>query len=179
MAVNGLKRKRDDVELSRPRKVPQKTTASVKKSKTSIPDRKNQAFPSNPATGAVDGSSIAVRSNATTKPTVPPDSTVHIQIITGSYERVLHGITAAIPSRLLSDHDSAPATTTAANSTTASPTDNAITYSDTFLFAAHASAIRCLAISPPSASAERASRTRFLATGGTDERINLYSIATS
>ncbi|KAK4975678.1 hypothetical protein LTR28_008899 [Elasticomyces elasticus] len=179
MAVNGLKRKRDDVELSRPRKVPQKTTPSVKKPKTNTPNKKNQEIPSNPATGAVEDSGIAVRSNATANPTVPQDSTVHIQIITGSYERVLHGITATIPSQLLSDHDSAPATTTAAHPTTAPPTDNAITYSDTFLFAAHASAIRCLAISPPSASSDRASKTRFLATGGTDERINLYSIATS
>ena len=89
---------------------------------------------------------------------------LHVQIIAGSYERILHGVSARIPRNLLhrsgSDLDG----------------DNAdkVTFADTFLFAAHASAIRCLALSPSTEASKR-----LLATGSTDERINVYSISTS
>src|SRR5947208_9458655 len=53
-----------------------------------------------------------------------------IQIITGSYERVLHGLTATI-SRSPGESD-----------------PPSVQFADTFLFNAHSSAIRCLAISP-------------------------------
>lgn len=88
-----------------------------------------------------------------------------IQVITGSYERVLHGFAATIPQSLIIG--------TAAE---ASETNNAkVEFSDTFLFNAHASAIRCLALSPQT---EETSKV-MLATGGTDERINLYSLSTA
>ena len=83
--------------------------------------------------------------------------TIHIQIVTGSYERVLHGSTASIPRTLLD----------------ASPESQEVTFSDTFLFAAHASSIRCLAVSPPTEADKR-----ILASGSSDERINVYSIST-
>ncbi|OBT59242.1 hypothetical protein VE04_00438 [Pseudogymnoascus sp. 24MN13] len=80
-------------------------------------------------------------------------SNVTIQIITGSYDRILHGITATRP---------APA---------------AATFSDTFLFTAHTSAIRALALSPPSAPTPNQPQKILLATGSTDSRINLYHIS--
>ncbi|RAL67976.1 hypothetical protein DID88_008700 [Monilinia fructigena] len=76
-----------------------------------------------------------------------------IQIITGSYDRVLHGITTTIRS------------------------DDDVQFADTFLFNAHTSAIRTLALSPPSAPVPKQSQKIILATGSTDERINLYHIS--
>lgn len=88
------------------------------------------------------------------------------QIITGSYERVLHGFAAAIPSDLVSGkHD--------ASKPEAEKTK--VDFTDTFLFNAHASAIRCLAVSPLSDETNKVT----LATGATDERINLYSLSTA
>lgn len=86
---------------------------------------------------------------------------IKVQIITGSYERVLHGIIATI---------------------LPSPTDT-LAYSaqfvDSFLLNAHGSAIRCLALSPLPESSFIDSPKITLATGGTDERINLYSLSAS
>ncbi|KAK7987621.1 hypothetical protein PG989_007936 [Apiospora arundinis] len=78
---------------------------------------------------------------------------VTVQIVAGSYDRILHGITATI-----------------------SP-DDKVDFADTFLFNAHASAIRCLALSPPSAPESGKGQKIMLATGGTDERINIYNIS--
>jgi protein MAK11 len=84
-----------------------------------------------------------------------------IQIITGSYERVLHGIVATI----------AP---------TALDSKNTVEFTDSFLFNAHTSAIRCLALSLPSPSKDKSqSQKVILATGSTDERINLYHLSLS
>ena len=89
-------------------------------------------------------------------------TSITIQIITGSYERVLHGITASI-AQGVEDSDKSE--------------ENA-EFSDTFLFNAHSSAIRCLALSPVSLSADPAeSQKVILASGSTDERINLYHIS--
>ncbi len=76
-----------------------------------------------------------------------------IQIVAGSYDRVLHGITANITA------------------------DNSVEFADTFLFNAHASAIRCLALSPPSAPVPGQSQKIILASGSTDQRINLYHLS--
>lgn len=89
------------------------------------------------------------------------EDAISIQIVTGSYEKVLHGIHATIPSK---------------SSKQAGPLDVAndtVKFSDTFLFAPHTASIRCLALSPP---AEESGK-RMLATGGSDERINLYSLS--
>ncbi|KAF2764482.1 WD40 repeat-like protein, partial [Teratosphaeria nubilosa] len=91
-----------------------------------------------------------------------------VQIVTGSYERVLHGVSATIPRNLL------PPPQASGQAAAATPTDASVKFSDTFLFAAHASSIRCLAISPPTEADKR-----FLATGSSDERINLYSVSTA
>lgn len=76
-----------------------------------------------------------------------------IQIVTGSYERALHGITATV----IIDNDAIKST-----------------FADSFLFNAHQSAVRCLALSP---MPQDASQGIYLATGGSDERINVYSLS--
>lgn len=83
-----------------------------------------------------------------------------IQIITGSYERSLHGIIAEI---------------------SLSPLPLAV-FSDSFLFNAHSSAIRSLALSPsPKDSnldpSDPSTQSVYLATGGSDERINIYTLS--
>ncbi|KXL48629.1 hypothetical protein M433DRAFT_130195 [Acidomyces richmondensis BFW] len=96
------------------------------------------------------------------------DQSVHLQIVTGSYERILHGIAASIPISLLRKPGS-----DASNAEGSKSDDHAVSFSDTFLFAAHASAIRCLAFSPPTEASKR-----YLATGSSDERVNIYSVST-
>ncbi|KAK0637267.1 WD40-repeat-containing domain protein, partial [Bombardia bombarda] len=86
---------------------------------------------------------------------VGSDSKVTIQIVAGSYDRVLHGVTATIRD------DSTPTAD----------------FADTFLFNAHTSAIRCLALSPPSAPLPGQTQKVILASGSTDERINLYNLS--
>ena len=75
-----------------------------------------------------------------------------IQIIAGSYDRILHGITAHV-------------------------TPKAATFADTFLFTAHTSAIRALALSPVSAPVPGQSQKVFLVSGATDEKVNVYSLS--
>ncbi|KAH6672857.1 WD40-repeat-containing domain protein [Halenospora varia] len=87
------------------------------------------------------------------KSTPKPDTPTTIQIIAGSYDRILHGLTATI-----------------------SPKDD-VEFADTFLFNAHTSAIRCLALSPPSAPVPKQTQKVILASGSTDERINLYHLS--
>ncbi|KAF2281048.1 WD40 repeat-like protein, partial [Westerdykella ornata] len=91
--------------------------------------------------------------------------TTTLQIVTGSYERVLHGFTATIPQTAL--QGTGPAHDT--------PKESPLSFTDTFLFAAHTSSIRCLALSPPPPSDPNG--RLLLATGGTDERINIYSLS--
>lgn len=93
--------------------------------------------------------------NDDSKPTPPKsDSATTIQIVAGSYDRVLHGVTATIQ-----------------------PGGSNVKFADTFLFNAHTSAIRCVALSPPSAPVPGQSQKVMLATGSTDERINVYHIS--
>ncbi|KAK5988984.1 Protein MAK11-like protein [Cladobotryum mycophilum] len=84
-----------------------------------------------------------------TGPSVPET----IQIVAGSYDRVLHGFTVSIG------------------------TKGEAEFADTFLFNAHASAIRCIAVSPPSAPAPGQTQKVLLASGSTDERIHVYNLS--
>ncbi|KOS18735.1 Protein MAK11 [Escovopsis weberi] len=84
-----------------------------------------------------------------TGPAVPET----IQIVAGSYDRVLHGFTASIS------------------------TTGELDFADTFLFNAHASAIRCVAISPPTAPLPNQTQKVLLASGSTDERIQVYNLS--
>ncbi|KAI0486836.1 WD repeat domain-containing protein [Xylaria cf. heliscus] len=100
----------------------------------------------------------AAQEEVPTKKTKAPNDVhstlpVTVQIITGSYDRVLHGLTATIGS------------------------DNQVEFADTFLFNAHSSAIRCLAVSPPSAPEPGKIQKVMLASGSSDERINVYHIS--
>ncbi|KAJ5368373.1 uncharacterized protein N7496_008133 [Penicillium cataractarum] len=100
-------------------------------------------------------------------PSQAPDAALTIQVVTGSYERVLHGFTAGFPASTLNTKDEA-----------SNESDPSIQCVDTFLFEAHGSAIRCLALSPlPKATDSADAQKVFLASGSTDERIQLYSLA--
>ncbi|KKZ65002.1 hypothetical protein EMCG_09082 [[Emmonsia] crescens] len=90
---------------------------------------------------------------------------VTVQIITGSYERVLHGITATV-SKPSTDKDESAQT---------------VQFVDNFLFQAHSSAIKCLALGPLPEQKQNSSEPHkvVLASGGTDERVNLYTLSAS
>lgn len=75
-----------------------------------------------------------------------------IQIVAGSYDRILHGITAHV-------------------------TPKAATFADAFLFTAHTSAIRAVALSAPSAPSPGQAQKVFLVSGATDEKVNVYSLS--
>ncbi|KAK5164018.1 Protein mak11 [Saxophila tyrrhenica] len=104
-----------------------------------------------------------------TQVTTALDEDIVVQIVAGSYERVLHGVTARIPTSLLEPN----AKPDQPNGTSKDGTKPPVTFSNTFLFAAHTSSLRCLALSPPTEN-----NKRLLATGSSDERINLYSLST-
>ena len=90
--------------------------------------------------------------------------TTTVQVITGSYERVLHGFTVTLPRSLVTGHQA-----------DAQQDSTNVHFSDTFLFNAHTSAIRCLALTPPTDESSKV----ILASGSTDERINLYTLSTA
>ena len=93
---------------------------------------------------------------------VSPGKSTTIQIVVGTYEKILHGVTATFPEKVDGD---------------AGETAN---FADTFLFNAHASAVRCLAISPPSSTTDATRPAKvILASGSSDQIINLYHISTS
>ncbi|KAH8693627.1 WD40-repeat-containing domain protein [Talaromyces proteolyticus] len=94
-----------------------------------------------------------------------------IQIVTGSYERVLHGFTAALPTR--------PPTINTLEDNKIEPSSSTVNFSDTFLFSAHTSSIRSLALSPLDQADPSQPQNLILASGGSDERINLYSLSSS
>ncbi|GAD96405.1 60S ribosome biogenesis protein Mak11, putative, partial [Paecilomyces variotii No. 5] len=89
-----------------------------------------------------------------------------VQIVTGSYERVLHGFTAGFSLSSEEKND-------------ASKVTPSVQFSDTFLFHAHASAVRSLAISPLPDPDPSQPQKVILASGGSDERINLYTLSVS
>ena len=81
---------------------------------------------------------------------------INIQIVVGTYDKVLHGTIASAQG------------------------SSDVEFLDNFLFEAHTSAVRCLALSPSSSSLNASEHQKIiLASGGSDERINLYHIAAS
>jgi protein MAK11 len=137
--------------------------------------KEESASTSKPAAGkskdrAANGTALATESKATVDQapngSALESETTTIQVITGSYERVLHGFAATIPRELVTGPD---------NVSTQESDKTKMEFSDTFLFNAHTSAIRCLALSPLSDETSKV----MLATGSTDERINLYSLSTA
>ncbi|KAL6716417.1 Protein mak11 [Lecanora helva] len=88
-------------------------------------------------------------------------STMPIQIIVGTYEKVLHGIQATINQEGGDKPEQGPI----------------VEFADTFLLSPHGSAIRCLAVSPPSNSDNSRAQKAILASGSSDQTINLYHIS--
>ena len=87
---------------------------------------------------------------------VVADSTT-LQIVVGTYEKILHGIQASISKKARGSFE--------------------VQFADTFLLSPHGAAIRCLAISPPSTSGSSKSQKAILASGSSDQVINLYQIS--
>lgn len=148
------KRKREDAAAAKP--------SALKKAATKAPTNgtKRKAAVVDPKAGEPEPAAKTTSGTNGTQHDSSSDD-VSIQVVTGSYERVLHGFAARIPKASFR------------NTTAEGGSTSEITYSDTFLFAPHASSIRCLAVSPPTENDKR-----YLATGGSDERINVYSIST-
>ncbi|UNI21343.1 Protein mak11 [Purpureocillium takamizusanense] len=94
------------------------------------------------------------KATETAKPKAKPSVPETIQLVAGSYDQVLHGMTAAI-----------------------GPRQDTADFADTFLFNAHTSAIRCVAVSPASAPVPGQTQKVLLASGSTDERINIYNLS--
>ncbi|KAM0722036.1 hypothetical protein Q7P37_002962 [Cladosporium fusiforme] len=154
------KRKREDaaVRPSAMKKTASKSAATKPAAtKPAATKQKTAAAPSKPAKAQTSSAKKTASKPQNATSTGP----LSVQVVTGSYERVLHGFTASIPAQAL-------------QSTNTDDDTPATTFSDTFLFAAHASSVRCLAISPPTESDKR-----YLATGSSDERINVYTISTA
>ena len=112
-----------------------------------------------------DDSDAAVGKDAKKKKTINGyrhsiDTTTSIQIVVGTYEKVLHGIQATVVQ----------------DSKGASKKGPVVKFADTFLLSPHGSAIRCLAISPPSSSDTGKLQKVILASGSSDQTINLYHI---
>ena len=109
------------------------------------------------AAAAANGSPAKVAKSNSQADVKTPNAT--IQVVTGSYERALHGIAASI-SDLFSDKP-------------------VVEFADTFLFTAHDASIRCLALSPLSDASSTDVRNVLLATGASDEKINVYTLSAS
>jgi protein MAK11 len=134
-----------------------------------------------------------------------PLSASHIHLITGSYERALHGIIATIPLSILNASNTPTPSQESAGTrqekiikdglkkgSQQSPKTGLdarqedkveeevgeVTFADSFLFNAHTAAIRCLALSPIPRPGD-AQQKVILATGSNDEKINLYHISPS
>ncbi|KAJ4342792.1 Protein mak11 [Ascochyta clinopodiicola] len=160
------KRKNENVEGAR---VP-KSLKSGKEESAPVTKRATKKVAVQGKAGTGNGKIVQSKSKAAVEsaPTATDQAseTSSFQIITGSYERVLHGFAAAIPSELVTgQHDASKPETEKTK----------VDFTDTFLFNAHASAIRCLALAPLSDETNKVT----LATGATDERINLYSLSTA
>ncbi|KAL7947412.1 WD40-repeat-containing domain protein [Trichoderma barbatum] len=136
------KRKRQAAATSEPVAEP----VSTKKSKTV--DQKPKPTKST-------AKAVETKTQAKTKPTTSSTKFVEetIQIVAGSYDRVLHGLTASIGAK--GDAE----------------------FADTFLFNAHASAIRCVAVSPVSAPVPGQTQKVLLASGSTDERVHVFNLS--
>lgn len=159
------KRKREVADQTGPKSAAKsrKEVLVAEPQSAAAPASKSNQTANRKANLKVNGEREAQQAPAHTAKPWTADTTT-VQIVTGSYERVLHGFTATIPQTLVTRHEAAPK----------EGEDSKVIFSDTFLFNAHATAIRCLALSPPP---DNPNGKIFLATGSTDERINLYSVS--
>ncbi|KAG8668625.1 Protein mak11 [Fusarium poae] len=95
--------------------------------------------------------SVPAKKTATTKTASNAPET--IQIVVGSYDRILHGLVVTVGGKEKAE------------------------FADSFLFNAHTSAIRCVAVSPISAPVPGQTQKVMLASGATDERVNVYNLS--
>ena len=91
----------------------------------------------------------------------PENTPVTVQIILGTYEKVLHGIQATVSEQ----------------SRESAGQSSFVEFADTFLLSPHSSAIRSLAISPHSANVAGKSQKVILASGGSDQIVNLFHLS--
>ena len=116
--------------------------------------RKRQAAPGSEAVPHPTPNKKSKATGASKANGTPRRETESLQIVVGSYDQVLHGLTATVKDD-----------------------GNAADFADTFLFNAHNSAIRCVAVSPASAPVPGQTQKVLLASGSTDERINIYNLS--
>ncbi|KAH6687474.1 WD40-repeat-containing domain protein [Plectosphaerella plurivora] len=144
------KRKRVEVGAPAPSeaavaKKPKSAVASKSKSKKQQPEQTKTKTESKTKTEPTNETQPEIKTASESAP-------LTLQIVTGSYDRVLHGIIATISS-------------------------DEVEFADSFLFNAHPSQIRCVAVSPPSAPAPGQDQKILLASGSTDPKINIYSLS--
>ncbi|KAL2271917.1 hypothetical protein VTJ83DRAFT_1288 [Remersonia thermophila] len=144
----------------------------AKRKREAASERDTAEFKEKAVKKAKASSKLAKKAQPPTAFKLAAGSPLTIQIVAGSYDRVLHGITATIQPPSTGDLGrKKPSKDDAARN------PQQVEFADTFLFNAHNSAIRCLALSPPSAPLPGQSQKVILATGSTDERINLYNLS--
>ncbi|KAL6871984.1 WD40-repeat-containing domain protein [Trichoderma novae-zelandiae] len=147
------KRRRENAAVSEPAAEP----VSTKKSKTVAETNKSKSVDEKPKPAKQSTKAVQAKTETKAKTTTTSSNAKHveetIQIVAGSYDRVLHGLTASIGAK--GDAE----------------------FADTFLFNAHASAIRCVAVSPPSPPIPGQTQKVLLASGSTDERIQVYNLS--
>lgn len=97
-----------------------------------------------------------------------------VQIITGSYDKVLHGFAATLPTKAFSKSSDDDTSKQNGHKATDDAPSAAVSFADSFLFTAHSASVRSIAVSQPNES-----HRRVLATGSADERINLYHVSTA
>ncbi|KIH90169.1 protein MAK11 [Sporothrix brasiliensis 5110] len=131
-----------------------KSTTSSSTAANVASTRRKDKTPKSAKTAAVAASAPAPATATASANSVVAlgDAPAALQIVAGSYDRTLHGVVATV-------------------------TPAGVRFTDTFLFNAHSSAIRCLALSPPSAPIPGQGQKIMLATGSTDERINIYNLS--
>lgn len=86
----------------------------------------------------------------------PKNGGISCQIIVGTYDQVVHGLTATISAKALGGATTQPH----------------IEFTETFLLHAHDAAVRCLALSPPK------SNKILFASGSSDQEIQVYQLST-
>ena len=113
--------------------------------------------------GEVATSSVTTKKQKASEPVratiaSTPGSSETIQVITGCYDGVLHGLTATIGPE-------------------GKGKKRPVEFADTFLLTAHTKAIRCLAVSPVSNPIPGQRQKVILASGSNDAKINLYDLS--
>lgn len=167
---------------TQPTKKVKPTSASSLKSINTTPStaivKSARIAPANANRENKDKNQSAIEPVATDNSYSDSISNITIQIIAGSYDRVLHGITTTI--RLGSRRSATiKSEEKGKNENTKNNDSIKIDFADSFLFVAHTAAIKALALSSPSVTFPGGQQGQkvLLASGSTDERINVYNLS--